>query len=63
MAPAKKLQPWKAFTCLEEDKNPDLKARKIAKNEPVCTMGASVSKPMDRDSILDKQAQSGTTQH
>ena len=48
MANDKKIQPWKAMTSLEEDKNPNLKQRGVAPNQPVCTMGASVSKPMDR---------------
>jgi hypothetical protein len=50
MSDEKKLQPWKAMSSLEEDKNPDLKARGIAPNQMVCTDGASVSKPMDRKS-------------
>jgi hypothetical protein len=43
-----KIQPWKALSSLAEDKNPDLGARNLRSNEPACTMGASVTKPMDR---------------
>jgi hypothetical protein len=47
---APKIQPWKALSSLAEDKNPNLGTRNLnlRANEPACSMGASVSKPMDR---------------
>jgi len=48
--PSQKIQPWKALSSssLVEDENPDFSKRNLRANEPTCTMGASVSKPMDR---------------
>ena len=48
--PSPKIQPWKAMNSLEEDTDPDLsKMKYFPSTEPTSsTMGASVSKPMDR---------------
>jgi len=47
---SQKIQPWKALSssALAEDENPDFSKRNFRANEPTCSMGASVSKPMDR---------------
>jgi hypothetical protein len=47
---SQKIQPWKALSssALAEDENPDFSKRNFRANERTCSMGASVSKPMDR---------------
>ena len=47
--PSPKIQPWKAMKSLEENTNPDFSKMKELSTKPTSsTMGASVSKPMDR---------------
>jgi len=48
--PSQKIQPWKSLSSssLAEDENPDFSTRNLRANEPTCSMGASVSKPIDR---------------
>jgi hypothetical protein len=67
--PSQKIQPWKALSSssLAEDKNPDFSKRNLRANETTCSMGASVSKPMDRktehlkkDVVGDKNEASDT---
>jgi hypothetical protein len=47
MPASQKIQPWKAFTNLQEDKSPDMSTRNVNTKEPCCSMGASISKPLE----------------
>ncbi|KAF2753097.1 hypothetical protein EJ05DRAFT_480617 [Pseudovirgaria hyperparasitica] len=49
-----KIQPWKALSSLEEADNPDLSERNLRANSPGGGSGASVSKPVDRDTKADQ---------
>lgn len=54
-----KIQPWKAMKSREEDPIPDLKkGRDDDDDEDHTAQGASVTKPMDRDTASKKLSKS-----
>ena len=52
-----KTQPWKAMKSTEEEPNPDFLKMKFDKKAMTGSFGASVTRPMDRDTKYNRQTE------